>query len=176
MYHSKIWPLAIAALMLGTAASPAAADDYKIGVVVTQRLLAGSDAGKEAFEKLRSKKDLAQEKLDKRASELKEMEADLQKRAMVLSGDEKKKAIEDFEKRQRDAARLKEDLEQELQKSEMETLGEVNRFLSRVVVEFGKESDYDLIIDAQAAVYFSEKFDITGEVLKRANAQWGKKD
>jgi outer membrane protein len=176
MNHLKIVALAIAVLLLADAPLPAAADDYKIGVVVTQRLLAGSEAGKDAFEKLRARKDVAQEKLDKRASELKEMEADLQKRAMVLSGDEKKRAIEDFEKRQRDAARLKEDLEQELQKAEMETLGEVNRFLSQVVVGFGKEAGYDLIIDAQAAVYFSEQFDITGQVLKRANSQWDKKN
>ena len=46
-----------------------------------------------------AKDEQAQEKLDKRAGELKEMEAELQKRAMVLSNEEKKRAAEDFDKR-----------------------------------------------------------------------------
>lgn len=164
--------LTVAALLVGAPTTQAA--ETKIGVVVTQNLLAGSTAGQEAFEKLKGHKDQAQEKLDKRASELKEMEVDLQKRAMVLSNEEKKKAAEDFGKRQREAARLKEDLERELKQQEAEAMAVVNRFLSQIIVKFGDESDYDLIMDAQAAVYFSEAMDITEAVVKRANAEWGK--
>jgi outer membrane protein len=175
MYHLKWLMVAVMASLLPSVVTPAAAaSDYKIGVVVTQQMLAGSNAGKAAFEKLKAKKEIAQEKLDKKAAELKEMEVDLQKRAMVLSGEEKKKAVEEFGRRQRDATRLKEDLERELQAEETEALGEVNRLLVKVIVEFGEETDFDLIIDAQAAVYFSEKIDVTEQILERANAQWKK--
>jgi len=152
-----------------------AAAEMKIGLVVTQNLLAGSEAGQKAFEKLQGEKEKAQESLDKRANELKEMEADLQKRAMVLSNDEKKKAAEDFDKRTREAARLKEDLERGLKRTENEQMAEVNRFLSKVIVEFGEENGYDLVLDAQAAVFFSDAVDITKQIVDRANAEWKKR-
>jgi outer membrane protein len=164
--------VAVTGLLVGAPTAQAA--DIKVGVVVTQNLLAGSAAGQEAFEKLKGHKEQAQEKLDKRASELKEMEADLQKRAMVLSDEEKKKAAEDFDMRQREAARLKEDLERDLKRQEAEAMAVVNRFLSQIIVAFGQESEYDLVLDAQAAVYFSEKMDITEALVKRANEEWGK--
>ena len=163
---------AIAAVMAVPA--PACAVDVKIGLVVTQNLLAGSDAGLAAFEKLKAQKEQAQEKLDKRASELQEMEADLKKRALVLSDDEKKAAAKEFDERQREATRLKEDLERNLKRQESEAMAEVNQFLSRIIVDFGDEEGYDLVLDAQAAVFFSEVMDITNQVVERANAEWGK--
>ena len=163
---------AIAAVLAGP--EPACAAEAKIGVVVTQNLLAGSDAGLEAFEKLKGRKEQAQEKLDKRASELKEMEADLKKRALVLSDDEKMTAAKEFDERQREATRLKEDLERDLKREESEAMAKVNQFLSRIIVEFGDEEGYDLVLDAQAAVFFSESMDITNQIVERANAEWGK--
>ena len=164
--------VAVMALLVDAPVTQAA--EMKVGIVVTQNLLAGSLAGQEAFEKLKGHKEQAQEKLDKRAGELKDMEVDLQKRAMVLSDEEKKKAAEDFDKRQREAARLKEDLERDLKRQEAEAMAVVNRFLSQVIVAFGNDGDYDLVIDAQAAVYFSETMDITKQLVERANAEWDK--
>ncbi len=164
----------VAALTLSPVAGSAEAADLKVGVVVTQNLLGGATAGQQAFDKLKGKKELAQEKLDKRTEELKEMEADLQKRAMVLSVEERKKAAEDFDKRQREGQRLKEDLERDLKREEAELMGGVNRFLSRIIIEYGEANGYDLVLDAQAAVYFSETMDITEAVVERANAEWKK--
>lgn len=175
MYKFKcLFTFLVAASLAGAPAVVGAAE-LKIGLVVTQNLLAGSEAGQKAFEKLQAEKEKAQESLDKRASELKELEADLQKRAMLLSDEEKKKAAEDFDKRTREAGRLKEDLERGLKRTENEQMAEVNRFLSKVIVEFGEENGYDLVLDAQAAVFFSEKVDITKQIVDRANAEWKKK-
>ena len=174
MQKLKCFFMVVVAAGLLSSAAVAGAADFKIGLVVTQNLLAGSEAGQEAFEKLKGMKDQAQEKLDKAASELKEMEEDLQKRLMVLSIGEKKKAAEDFDKRQREAARLKEDLERGLKRGESQAMAEVNRYLSKSVVEYGEANGYDLVIDSQAAIYFSEAIDITVAVVEHANANWGK--
>ncbi len=150
--------------------------ELKIGVVVTPRLLSGTDAGKAAAETLKKQKEVAQEKLDKKAGELKAMQEDLSKRAMLLSDTEKAKARDEFDRRQREATRMKEDLERDLQRRENTVLGEVNRFLNKVIVEFGEKHDYDLIVDASATLFFSELPDITDEVIAAANEAQKKGD
>jgi Skp family chaperone for outer membrane proteins len=69
---------------------------------------------------------------------------------------------------------MKEDLERELQKAEQEILGSVNQFLGKVINEFGEKNGYDLIIDAQATVFFSDTPDVTDEVIKLADSQYKK--
>jgi outer membrane protein len=167
---------AVAALVAATLVVPASvvpvdAQDLKIAVLVPQRLLASTKVGKKVAEKLKKRKEDAQKKLDAKAEEIKDLQDDLVKRAMVLSEDERRKAREDFEQQQRDAARLKEDLERELQRAEGEVVGEASAFLNEVIKDFGEENGYDLILDASAAVYFSEASDITDRVIEAADAR-----
>jgi Skp family chaperone for outer membrane proteins len=161
--------LALAAVL---AAAPAAAQDMqglKVGIVITAKLLTSTEVGKNAAEKLRGKRDAAQSQLDTKAGEISELKKDLEKRLMVLNAEEKGKAREEFERKSRDGLRLKEDLERELQKEEQEVLGEVNQVLSKVVIEYGKSNNYDLILDASSALYFSDAPDITDEIIAEAN-------
>ena len=169
----------IAALVLVTAAPavPAAAEEgqgFKIGIVITAKLLAETEIGKNAAEKLRGKKDSAQTELDHKASEINELKKDLEKRLMVLNADEKTKAREDFERKNRDGLRLKEDLERELQKEEQKVLGDVNQFLSKIVIDYGKANGYDLILDASSALYFSDAPDITDKIIVEADKAYKK--
>lgn len=159
------------------AATPSAslAADYKIAVLVPQRLLAQTKAGQEAADRLKAKKEAAQQQLDAKANEIKDMQEDLSKRVMLLSEDERAKAREEFERQQRDAKRMKEDLERELQRVEAQVLGEVNELLSDVVIAYGKDNGYDMIIDASATLYFSDKPDITALLIKAADAAYKKK-
>jgi outer membrane protein len=173
--YRKILALALGvALSLGWSATAALAD-MKIALIIPQKLIATCDAGKEAAEKLKVKKDAAQKKLDAKAEELKDYEADVRKRIALLNADEKKKVGEDLERQQRDAQRMKEDLERDLQKSEQEILGVVNQFLGKIINDFGEQNGYDLILDASAAVYFSDTPDVTEAVIKLADDQYKKK-
>ena len=146
--------------------TPAHAEGSKIGVIIPQALLARSDVGKKAAARLKSQKEEAQAKLDSITDDLKKVQDELMKRAMMLSDEEKKKAAEDMERRQREAARTKEDLERSLQQTEQEVLGEVNEFLSGAMTEFGEKNGFDLIVDGQAAVYFSKKTDVTDAIIE----------
>lgn len=150
------------------------AKNLKIGVVITQRLIATTEIGKNAAEKLRGKKEAAQQQLDRKASEISDMKKDLEKRLMVLKAEEKDRAREEFERKSRDGLRLKEDLERELQKEENKVLGEVNEFLSKIVIQYGKDNGYDLILDASAAIYFSEVPDVTSDIVDAADKAYKK--
>jgi outer membrane protein len=173
--HRKLVSLVLgAALLLGASARTALAD-MKIALIIPQKLISTCQAGKDAAEKLKARKDAAQKKLDAKAEELKDYEADVRKRVALLNADEKKKVGEDLERQQRDAQRMKEDLERDLQKAEQEILGGVNQFLGKVINDFGEQNDYDLILDASAAVYFSDTPDVTEAVIKLADGQYKKK-
>ena len=161
--------VALAALLLAAPAQAQETQGLMVGIVITARLLTNTEVGKNAAEKLRGKKDAAQTQLDSKASEITSLKKDLEKRLMVLNAEEKEKAREDFERKSRDGMRLKEDLERELQKQEQEVLGEVNQLLSKVVIEYGKANNFDLILDASSALYFSEAPDITDEIIAEAN-------
>jgi outer membrane protein len=172
--YMKIFALALGAtLAFGWTAGTAHAE-MKIALIIPQKLIATCQAGKDAAEKLKVKKDAAQKKLDAKAEELKKYEADARKRVALLKDDEKKKVGEDLERQQRDAQRMKEDLERDLQKSEQEILGTVNQFLGKIINDFGEQNGYDLILDASAAVYFSDTPDVTEAVIKLADSQYKK--
>jgi Skp family chaperone for outer membrane proteins len=167
--------LAVAILLLAAAATslpaPARAQEsnLKVGLVITQKLLASTKIGKNAAEQLKGKKESAQEDLDRKAAEINDLKKDLEKRLMVLNAEEKDRAREDFERKSRDGLRLKEDLERQLQKEEGKVLGEVNQFLSKVVIDYGKAHGYDVILDASATLFFSEAVDITDEIIREAD-------
>jgi len=166
-------------VLLGWAIAPAlaaSAESPKVAVVITAKLLAQSEAGKQAAAKLQDKKKSAQERLDAKAKEIKDLQEELSKRALVLSEDQRVKAREDFDRQQRDAQRMKEDLERELQKLESEVLGGVNRLLSQVIIDYGKQNQYDAIIDATATLYFSDATDVTDELIKAADAVYKKRE
>ena len=167
-------PALISALALVLSAAAPATAEMKIALIIPRKLIAKSQAGKDAADKLKAKKEAAQKKLDAKAEELKKQDEDARKRVMMLSAEEKKKVGEDLERQQRDGQRMKEDLERELQKAEQEILGSVNQFRGQVINEFGEKNGYDLILDAQAAVYFSDTPDVTDEVIKLADSQYKK--
>ncbi len=162
----------VALAVVSIAAPSVGAEELKIAVLVPQKLLAKSKIGKHAGEELRGFKAEAQESLDAKAQELKDLQGDIKKRAMVLSDEERRKAFEEMERQQREAKRTKEDLERGLQRREAEILGVVNEFLAKTIIEFGKKGGYDLIVDASATVFFSEKPDITDQVVELADATW----
>jgi len=173
-FASKLFTVAAGCLLLVAVASGADAEEQKIAVIITQKLLTQTEAGKVAASKLQDRKKDAQQKLDKKAKDITEMQESLAKRQMVLSEDERTKAAADLEREQRDGLRLKEDLERELQKAENEVLGGVNKFLTKIVVDYGKKNGYDIILDASASLYFADGADITDDVIKAANAAYKK--
>ncbi len=159
-----------ATLFTVLAAAPLHAEDLKIGYIITQRLIAETEVGKAAAAELKEKMEDAQGGLEKKLEEIKDLEADLQRRAMVLSEEERKKAGEELERELLDAKRLKEDFQRSLRKTEAGVMAKVNEFLREVIQDYGEKHGYDLILDASTLLYVSDKPDLTEEVIKAANA------
>jgi outer membrane protein len=164
----KLTLMAMTAMLL---ASPSAAfaQQLKIGYIIVPKLVAESKAGKNAATELKTRLDKAQAGIDAKLKEIKDLEADIEKRLMVLSDEEKEKVAEEHERQLRDAKRLREDYQRDLNKVEQEVMGRVNEYLRGIIEKYAVDNGYDMILDAGTLLYISEKADVTDGVLAAAD-------
>jgi outer membrane protein len=157
--------------ILGTTGLSAGQDNaLKIGFVDVQKVLNESTRGKEAKGKLEKERDAKQQDIRAREEEIKKLEADFQKQASVLSEVARKERQETITRKIRDLRRLFEDFNRDLQKRETELLNEILREIRRVIVAYGKEHQYTLILEAQSGIiYASQGADLTDEILADFN-------
>nr|WP_269749536.1 molecular chaperone Skp [Xenorhabdus lircayensis] len=109
-----------------------------------------------------------------RASELQRMESDLQTKLQKLQRDGSTMKASDREKLEKEAVTKRDEFTQKAQTFENDSrrrqVEERNKILGRiqdaVKVVAGKEG-YDLVLDANTAVYSASSKDITSEVLKQ---------
>lgn len=159
----------LAVFVLVAAPAGVAAADLKIGYIIIPRLLAETQVGKVAARELRGKKDAMQQELDGKLAEIKDFEADVHKRATVLSEAERKRAGEELETQVREAKRLQEDFQRSLQRAEAGVMGRVNQELQQVIRAHSADGDYDLVIDSSVLLHASGVADITDAVIEAAD-------
>ncbi len=158
----------LVALAVLVAAGLVAAQEntLKLGFVDVQKVLNESAKGKEAKAKLEKERDAKQQDIRAKEEEIKKLEADLQKQGAVLSETARKERQETITRKIRDLRRIFEDSNRDLQKREAELLNEILREIRRLVVAYGKEQKYTLILEAQSGIiYASQGADLTDEVL-----------
>lgn len=149
-----------------------AEETFKIGFVDVQKVLNDSTRGKEAKGRLERERDAKQQEIRAKEEEIKKSEADLQKQGAVLSEPARKERQEGINRRIRDLRRLFEDSNRDLQKRETELLSEFLRDIRKLVVAYGKEHAYTLILEAQSGIiYASRGADLTDEILASYNQQ-----
>ncbi|MGH7362286.1 MAG: OmpH family outer membrane protein [Candidatus Methylomirabilales bacterium] len=163
--------VALAVLMAGGLVA-AQENTLKIGFVDVQKVLNDSAKGKEAKAKLEKEREAKQKEVRAKEEEIKKLEADLQKQGAVLSEAARRERQEAINRKIRDLRRLFEDFNRDLQKRETELLNEILREIRKLVVVYGKEQQYTLILEAQSGIiYASQGADLTDEVLAAYNRQ-----
>lgn len=167
---NRIVPIALAlAVTMMAGVLPASAADLKIGYIVTPRLLSESKLGKESSAKLKAKAESAEKGLEKKMTELKKLQEDITKRMAVLNDSEKAKLGEEYEKQLREAKRMKEDAQQDFDKTRQAIENDMMTKFRSVIEKFAKENGYDMVLDAGTLLYISQKADITNEVIQLAD-------
>lgn len=167
---NRIVPIALAlAVTMMAGVLPASAADLKIGYIVTPRLLSESKLGKESSAKLKAKAESAEKGLEKKMTELKKLQDDITKRMAVLNDSEKAKLGEEYEKQLREAKRMKEDAQQDFDKTRQAIENDMMTKFRSVIEKFAKENGYDMVLDAGTLLYISQKADITNEVIQLAD-------
>ena len=169
------WTAVGLALLMGVggavwaqAQTPAPASNGRVAIVDVQRILARSVAGAAAREQLEKDKAAMQRQLDGHKTELEKMRDELEKKGPLMTAEARREKQEGFERKRRDAARMMDDYQKELEKKEQALLQRVLQELSSVIERVGKEKGYYMIVEKRGAsvLYASTDADLTDEIIR----------
>jgi outer membrane protein len=160
------------------AASLAAASATKVAFVDVQRVLARSAAGVAAREQLEREKATMQREMDAKRVELEKLREELEKKGPLMTADARRDKQDQFDRKRRDAARLADDFQKELEKKEQGLLQKVLQDVSGVVERVGKQRGVQLIVERRGAtvLYGAAEADLTDEIIRVYDQENGAKN
>jgi len=165
-------------------AGAAAQDGYaRIAVIDMQRVLHESLLGKEflqSSQKLQSDYqadvDKKQKEVEKLNEELQAMQQDLQKQASVLSEEAVEEKQLALRRKEREAQATVFDYQQEMQRKESSLKRELSKRQNEIgeklrphIESVYRERQLDILVDRAAVAFLSDAFDISAEVIRRAD-------
>jgi outer membrane protein len=145
----------------------------RIAYIDVQRVLARSAAGVAAREQLEREKATMQKEMDAKRVELEKLREEIEKKGALLTTDARRDKQEQFERKRRDAARLADDFQKELERKESVLLQKVLQEVSGIIERVGKERNYYLIVEKRGAgvIYAATDADLTDEVIRAFDQQ-----
>ena len=150
------------------AATPAPNGLQRIAYIDVQRVLARSAAGVAAREQLERDKAAMQKEMDGKRTELEKLRDEMEK-GRCSRPTRAATSREQFERKRRDAARLADDFQKELEKKESGLLQKVLQDVSGVIERVAKEKNYYLVVEKRGAgvLYGSTEADLTDEIIRQ---------
>jgi len=155
------------------AAAAPAPSSIRIAYIDVQRVLARSSAGVAAREQLEREKSVMQKEMDGKRQELEKLRDELEKKGPLMTADARRDKQEVFERKRRDAARMMDDFQKELEKKEQTLLQRVLQELSGVIEKVGKDRGFYIIVEKRGAsvLYASPDADLTDEIIRAYDQQ-----
>jgi outer membrane protein len=144
--------------------APAAAEDYRIGVLHVERILQQSAAAKAAHDRIEQEFKARDTDIARREQEVRDASAQLEKARATLSADERGSRERALETRTREVQRLRQQFAEDLRGRQFEELDKLKERLDRVLTRYAKERNFDLIL--QDALFVGRSVDITDDIIK----------
>jgi outer membrane protein len=168
--------LSIAGLFAGLTGAAEAAGT-RIGYIDLQKVLVRSVAGVAAREQLERERSAMTKDLEVRKAEIDKLRDELEKKGLVLSADARREKEELLQRKVRDARRMGEDLDKELQRKEQQMVGRIGQEVVGVIERVGKDRGFLLILEKRGAsvIYGDPESDITDEIIKLYDQEKAKK-
>jgi outer membrane protein len=149
----------------------------RIAYIDVQRVLARSAAGVAAREQLEREKATMQKEMDGKRVELEKLRDELEKKGALLTAEARREKQDQFERKRRDAARLADDFQKELEKREQGLLQKVLQDVSGIIEKVGKDRGYYMIVEKRGAgvIYATTEADLTEEIIRVYDREAGTK-
>ena len=141
------------------------ADDYNIGTVNTARLLSESPQAETLRSQIEKEFAPRDRQLLGDQKKLKDLEDRLTKDAAIMSESERKKLERDIISMRRDLKRNQDEFREDLTFRRNEELTKIQRDIGEAITAIAKQQKLDLVFTEGSAIYFSEKVDITNDVI-----------
>ena len=141
------------------------AEDYLIGFVNAQRLIADSPQAEKVQEKLKKEFSARQAKLIADQKKQKQMEDRLSKDAAIMSESERSKLERDIILLRKDNKRDSDEYKEDVTFRQNEELRKIYKEIGEAIDVIAKQHKLDIVLNESAVTYVSPKIDITGLVL-----------
>jgi len=153
--------------VLGSLA-PAAAQDFRVGFVNTDRIFREANTAKAAQAKLEQEFSRREKELNDLGTALKTASERFEREAPTLSEAQRQQRQRQIVDQDRDFQRKRREFQEDLNARKNEELQSVLDRANRVVKQVAEQEKYDLIL--QEAVYINPRHDITDKVIRALNA------
>ena len=169
MYRSIIRMAAVAALVMA-AALPAAAQS-KVAVIDVQRVVAESDPGKEAIQKLKVVQDAKIQEGQTMQQELATLRDQINKQRFTVSEERLAEMTKELEDKNIAIRRFEDDAKRELDEARRRELGGLEEQILPIINQIGQDEGITVIFNKfqSGLVYADEAVDITDEVIRQFN-------
>ena len=169
MYCSMIRNVAVAALVLA-AALPAAAQS-RVAVIDVQRVVAESDPGKEAIQKLKVISDAKVQEGQTLQQEMATLQEQFNKQRFTVSEQRLAEMTKELEDKNIAIRRFEDDAKRELEEARRRELGGLEERILPIINQIGQEEGITVIFNKfqSGLVYADEAVDITDDVIRRFN-------
>jgi outer membrane protein len=161
----------LVALLLASVSSVAvSAQELKIGYVNSERVLREADPAKKAQAKLEAEFGKREKDLNDQNASLRAQAEKLDRDAPTLSEAEKTRRQRELVELDRDLQRKHREFQEDLTQRKNEELSSVAERANRAIKQIGDTEHYDVILQDQLVIYFSNRVDLTKKVIDALNA------
>ena len=152
---------AILSLLIG---SSAAAADFKIGFVNTERVFRDAAPAVRAQKKIEQEFAKRDQDMQKMAEQIRKLQESLEKNSVTMTETERRNKEREFGELNKDFQRKQREFREDLNQRRNEELAAVLERANRTIKAIAESEKYDIIF--QEAVYASPRIDITDKVIK----------
>ncbi len=150
--------------LLASVVTAAAAADFKIGVVDTERILRESEQAIRAEKKIEKEFAVRDQEIKKLSKQVKELQVSLDKETSKLSDAARRSKERELANLSQQLQTQQREFREDLNLRKNEELAQVLAKADKAIKAIAQSEEYDVIL--QEAVYRNPKVDITDRVLK----------
>jgi outer membrane protein len=161
-------------VLLLLAGGGSAASDYKIGVVDPERVVEQSPQYEAARKALQDEVAERERALREQQAKLDELKKNLERDGALMSEEEIARLQNDIRTRDRKVKYAKAEFQEDFALRQNELRTRLVQQVREVVQEVAKEQKLDLIV-SEGVVYFSERMDISAQVIERLKSKFKSK-
>lgn len=143
----------------------------KIGFIDLQRVINASEEGQKAQEEIQKKADEYTLQADQIKAKIEALSEDLKKQADVLTPAAKAEKQDEIAKLELEYNRFVNDSREELGKAEQRALKQLLEDIGRLVVEYGQQNEYTVILEAGNMLYGADSIEITEDIIALYNSR-----
>ena len=169
---NRIQTLTVVLVAALIATAGVASAQSKIGFVNLQRAVQESATGKAEMGKFQQEVDKLRTSIEAEQKELEALKVEIERKAVVMKEEERRKLVTDFEHKQIDFKRKVEETQVDLQAKNQTVVSSLLQQLQQIIIKVGTEGGYTGIFDSGGAqVLFADPAsELTDEVIKAFDA------